>query len=269
MISIISRRSLKLALEDIVGGLQIWHLWYLLGLNEIRHRYRRSTIGPFWLTLSMGVQATVMGVLFGFLFQHNLDRFLPYLCISLVLWGFIQTSINEGSMAFIGATGLIMQVKRPLSVHIYQVLWRNLIIAAHTIVIFFVVGVIFSMFPTWHYMLVIPGLILMIFNVSWMAVGAAILSARFRDVPLIIQNTFTVLFWLTPVLYLPSQMKGKMQIVIQLNPFAHILEVVRAPLMQGVPSAANWLVTIAVGVIGWCLVLLLFARTRSRIPYWL
>ena len=266
---LISRRNIMLAVEDIIGGVRTWHLWYLLGLNEIRHRYRRSTIGPFWLTLSMGVQATVMGVLFGFLFQHNLDRFLPYLCVSLVLWGFISTSIMEGSMAFIGATGLIMQVRRPLTVHIYQVIWRNLIIGAHTIVIFFVVGFIFGMFPTWHYLLLIPGLVLMILNVTWMAVGAAILSARFRDVPMIVQNAFTVLFWLTPVLYLPSQMKGKMQIVIQLNPFAHILEVVRTPLMQGVPSMTNLVVAAGVALAGWCLVLLLFARTRSRIAYWL
>ncbi len=265
----VSRQKVALALEDLVGGLYHWRLWYLLGLNEIRHRYRRSMIGPFWLTLSMGVQATVMGVLFGFLFQHNLNRFLPYLCVSLVVWNFVQSVISDGAMSFIGATGLIMQVKRPLSVHIYQVIWRNLIIAAHTIVIFFIVGLIFGMYPGWTYVLLIPGLTLMILNISWMALGAAILSARFRDVPMIVQNAFTVLFWLTPVLYLPSQMTGKMQIVILLNPFAHILEVVRAPLMLEVPSATNWLVAAGVGIVGWVLVLLLFARTRSRVPYWL
>ncbi|MFQ5668532.1 MAG: ABC transporter permease [Candidatus Binatia bacterium] len=267
--SLYFRANMREAISDLAGGFANWRVWYLLGLNEVRHRYRRSTIGPFWLTLSMGVQATVMGVLFGFLFQQNLDRFLPFLCISLVLWNFIQSVVSDGAMSFIGASGLIMQVKRPLCVHVFQVVWRNVIILGHTVVIFFLVAVIFSVYPTWSYILALPGLALMLLNVSWTALAAAILSARFRDVPMIIQNAFTVLFWLTPVLYLPSQMKGKMQIVVQVNPLAHILEVVRAPLLQGVPTTTNWLVAAGVALVGWALVLLLFARTRSRVPHWL
>ena len=265
----IDGEKLNKAVDDLAGGMRSWRLWFLLGVNEIRHRYRRSTIGPFWLTLSMGVQATVMGVLFGFLFQHNLERFLPYLCISLVVWNSIQSIVNEGSMAFISATGLIMQVKRPLSACIYQVIWRNLLISAHTIVIFFVVSLIFGLYPSWTYIFFIPGLLLLVANVSWMAFTAAILSARFRDVPMIIQNSFTVLFWLTPVLYMPSQMKGRMELVILFTPFSHFLEVVRSPLLGAMPSAINWSVPICTAICGWILAIFLFARTRSRIPYWL
>lgn len=265
----IDSAKLNQAFDDLAGGVRHWRIWFLLGLNEIRHRYRRSTIGPFWLTLSMGVQATVMGVLFGFLFQHDLERFLPYLCISLVLWNSIQSIVNEGSMAFISATGLIMQVKRPLSAYIYQVIWRNLLVSSHTIVIFFVVALIFGVYPSLTYVFFLPGLVLMLANVSWMALVAAILSARFRDVPMIIQNSFTVLFWLTPVLYMPSQMKGKMEYVILFNPFSHFLEVVRSPLMGAVPSAVNYSVPVVTAILGWTLAVFLFARARSRVPYWL
>lgn len=267
--SLFSRANLRAAMDDLVAGVREWRIWYLLGLNEIRHRYRRSTLGPFWLTLSMGVQAAVMGLLFGFLFQHNMERFLPFLCISLVLWNFVAATVNDAAMSFIAASGLIMQVRRPLSIHVYQTVWRNFIILGHTIIIFFVVAIPAGIYPTFAYGLALIGVALLVVNVAWVSLMAAILSARFRDVPMIVQNTFTVMFWLTPVLYLPSQLGGKMQYVVLLNPLAHILQVVRAPLLEGPPSTLNWLVVIGTAVVGWSGTLLLFARTRSRVPYWL
>ena len=132
--------QLKLAIKDIVDGCASWRLWYMLGLNEITHRYRRSTLGPFWLTLSIGVQILVMGFLFGYLFQHKIERFLPFLCISLVLWNFLSTTIMDGATTFVSASSLITQVKRPFSVYILQTIWRNIVILSHTIIIFVVMN---------------------------------------------------------------------------------------------------------------------------------
>ena len=45
----------KLALQDIYDGLSLVHIWSMLAWQEIRARYRRSILGPFWLTLSTGI----------------------------------------------------------------------------------------------------------------------------------------------------------------------------------------------------------------------
>lgn len=265
----VSQRDLRLALVDLAGILTQWRIWYQLGLNEIWQRYRRSTLGPFWLTMSMGVQAATMGFLFGFLFNQTLDRFLPFLCISLVLWNFLIATVNEGAYAFLGASGLIMQVKRSLSVHVMQTIWRNIIIVGHTIIIFFIVAALFGIFPTWHYLAAIPGLLLFIFNICWLSFLSAILSARFRDIPMIIQNAFTVLFWLTPILYMPSQLGGTVEYVVMMNPLTHVFEVARQPLLQQMPTTLNWIVATGMALLGAFATLLLFGRSRSRIPYWI
>ena len=57
--------------------------------------------------------------------------------------------------------------------------------------------------------------------------------------------------------------------MVQLNPPAHIMEVVRGPLLLTVPSALNWLVSIATAIAGWTMTFLLFSRTRHRIAYWI
>ncbi len=264
------RSSLRKAVDDIADGLREWRVWHLLGLNEIKHRYRRSTIGPFWLTLSMGVQAAVMGILFAYLFQSPIDRFLPFLTMSLVLWGFLNATIMDGATTFIASSSFILQSRRPLSIYVFQNLWKNIIIFFHLIVIFFVVAAIYSMFPGWHYLVGLFGLLLFCINLAWASFAAAILAARFRDVQMIIQNAFTVLFWATPILYAPEQLGGgRATQLVQLNPLYHVIEVVRAPMLENIPSATNYYVAGGTAVAGCIFTLFLYARTRARIPYWI
>jgi lipopolysaccharide transport system permease protein len=265
----IGENQAERALEDIWSGLNAWRLWTLFGFNDVRMRYRRSTLGPFWASLSMGVQVFVTGFVMAYLFHMTLQRYFPYICIGLVIWGSFTTIVTEGAVAFISASELILQVKRPLFVYLLQVVWRNIIVGAHTIVIFFVVAFLFGLFPGPTYLLAIPGLALFLLNAIWMAGVGAILSTRFRDIPLIISSVFMALFWLTPVVYELDQLSGRMKTLISLNPLYHVLEVFRAPLLLAAPTATNWLVAIGTAVFGWLFLFLLFARTRKRIPFWL
>jgi homopolymeric O-antigen transport system permease protein len=263
------RNQIAIAVDEITDSLCAWRLWGLFGYLDVKLRYRRSVLGPFWATLSMAIQIVVMAFVMGHLFNSPLQRYLPYLCIGMILWSQLTAMLTEGALSFIASADLILQVKRPLFIYVFQVLWRNLVIGIHTIVIFFVVAALFGVWPGLTYFLEIPGLILFVTNCGWIVAAAAIVSVRFRDVPMIISNVLTALFWLTPVLYEPGQMPGRMQTVIEFNPLTHILEVARAPLLLAAPSALNWAVAAGSAVMGWTLVVLLFARSRRRIPYWL
>jgi lipopolysaccharide transport system permease protein len=262
-------RKISLALEDLIAASKAWHVWYILGISELRQRYRRSTIGPFWVTISMAVQALVMGFVLSFLFKTDVTRYLPFICISLIVWNFFSNSIIEGSSSLISMSGVILQIKRPYSVYIMLVLWRNALIFAHTVIVFFIAAVIFKMYPNFTYFFVPFGLGLFLLNVSWMVLAAALLSARFRDVPLMIQNAFSILVWLTPVYYLPEQLGPRARMIIELNPLTYVIEVARGPFLNQPPSETAWLVSLGLAVAGWVITFALFVRTRSRIAYWL
>jgi lipopolysaccharide transport system permease protein len=118
------------------------------------------------------------------------------------------------------------------------------------------------------YILVIPGFVLFILNAAWMAGIVAILSTRFRDIPMLVTNAFTALFWLTPIAYELNQLSGRTGRIIALNPLGHIIEVLRAPFLLSAPTAEDWIITTVSAIVGWAVLILLFARTRARIPYW-
>ena len=253
---------------DVAEGVIGWRIWVMLGLHEIRQRYRRSTIGALWVTLNMLVQALIMGYLLGFLFSQRMDKFLPYICVSLSLWSYMATTINECSSAFYGNAETILQIKRPYSTYIFHVVWRNIIIFFHTIIVYLLIAALNGIYPSFSYFWFVPALAVVTFAISWMGLVAALLSTRFRDVPLIVSNLFAVLIWLTPVLYQPGQL-GDKQVFLLLNPFYSLMEVMRNPLMNQPVSLHFWLIAIAVGVVGWGGAVLLFARSRHRIAYWL
>src|SRR3546814_11649589 len=60
-----------------------------------------------------------------------------------IFWGFISGSILEGAELFSSNEGLIKQLPAPLSVHVYRLTWRQLIIFAHNIPLYAVLLIIF------------------------------------------------------------------------------------------------------------------------------
>ena len=63
-------------LKDIWSGLNAWRLWTLFGYNDVKMRYRRSTLGLFWASLSMAAQVLVTGFVMAYLFHMTLQRYL-------------------------------------------------------------------------------------------------------------------------------------------------------------------------------------------------
>ena len=80
-----NQRSFQMALLDVSAGLAVWRLWGKMGWNDILQRYRRSLLGPFWLTASMAIMVVSLGVLYAELFKTSIHDFLPFLCVGLLV----------------------------------------------------------------------------------------------------------------------------------------------------------------------------------------
>ena len=198
---VISRSSLALAFKDIKDGVGSVYIWGVLGWQDIKQRYRRSLIGPFWLTISTGAMIGGMGPLYGRLFNLDISTYFPYLAISFILWMFISGLINDACVAFIAAEGHIKQIKLPLTVHILRMVWKNLIVFAHNLVIIFAVLLIWPPTIGWHVLTVPWGVLAIAINGVWLGILLGLLCARFRDIPQIVSSLLQIVFFLTPVIW--------------------------------------------------------------------
>jgi lipopolysaccharide transport system permease protein len=207
---------------------------------------------------------------FGQLFKSSLDSYLPFLTAGIILWGFISTVITEGCLGFIAAEAVIKQLPIPLFVHILRLVWRNVLILGHNMVIFPIVFVLFGRSLNILALAALPGVGLMIANLCWIALILAMISARYRDLPQVVASVLQVFFYLTPIMWMPSSLPAVGgQYILILNPAYHLVEIVRAPLLGEVPTALNWEVSIALLVFGWSVAAILFGRYKTRVAYWL
>lgn len=262
--------SVSVALKDIFAATKRYPLVGMLGWQDVRQRYRRSALGPFWLTISMGVMIGTIGVVFGQIFNAPMKEYLPFLAVGMIFWSFISSVVTEGCTGFIGAEGIIKQLPIPLFVHILRMIWRNALILGHNIVIlplvFWAVGKPLGLSS----FLSVPGFILVVINLAWIALILAIFCARYRDLPQIVNSLLQVIFYLTPIMWMPSLLPQRAGLyLLDLNPIFHLLEIVRAPLVGQFPSVANWAVSFALALIGWCMALAIYGRYKRRIAYWL
>lgn len=259
----------SIGLNDLVSALKSFHIITMMGGQDIRQRYKRSRLGPFWITISMAVMITTMGLVFGNLFKTDVKEFLPFLTLGLIIWSFILGSITEGCEALISAEGIIKQLPVPLHVHVLRVVWKNFIIFLHNIVIFPFVLLAVGKGVSWDIFLAIPGFLLLVLNLSWFLMIIAMVCARFRDMTQIILSIMQVVFYLTPVIWMPKLLSHRVgQVLLDLNPLYHLINIVRAPLLGQVPALSSYILAMVMGIIGLVFSTIMTSKYKYRVPYW-
>ena len=114
----------------------------------------------------------------------------------------------------------------------------------------------------------ILGLTLCIFNVTWMAMICGIVCTRFRDMPQVVAAIFQMLFFLTPVLWDPKQ-APRAAALLAVNPFYHMLQVTRQPLLGLAPNFSSFGVLLFLGLAGWAAAFLFYSTVRRRVVHYL
>jgi len=254
--------------QEVMAGLRVWRVWGIMGWDDIRQRYRRSVLGPFWITLSMGIFILLLGVIYSRLFHTQIETYLPYLAVGFIVWGFLSTATNDSCIAFSDTARIIKQIKLPYSVYVLRVVWRNFIIFLHTIVIYIPMAVVFKIEPKPAMLLVIPGLILVIANLIWVTTAVAILSTRYRDIQPIVGTVIQLGMFATPIMWQISSLDDA-KIIAEINPIYHLIEITRAPLLGETPALLSWLFSIGLLLVGSALATALLVRASRRIVFWI
>ncbi|GAA2820062.1 ABC transporter permease [Saccharopolyspora taberi] len=267
-----SSRTWRKAFKDISDGFRQRQLWAHLGWQDIKQRYRRSVIGPLWITISMGVTVTALGILYSALFGMPLHEHLPYVAVGFIVWNFISGCVTEGTEVFIANEGLIKQLPAPVSVHILRLVWRQTLFLAHNLVIYFIVLAIFQMPVKWTVITVFPAIALLMVNGVWVALLFGVASTRFRDIPPVIQSFITLAMFMTPIMWnaesIAKKGLGFQANFADLNPLYHYIEIVRDPLLGDEQLLYHWLIVLGFTAVGWLLALVILRNYRARVAYW-
>lgn len=259
----------SIAMKEVRAIKDFWLIWYTLGFQDIQLRYRRSALGPLWLTLSTAVMIYSMGFLYSHLFKLDLNKYFPYLTVGFISWNLILGLIKESSSAYIESINYIQNQEAFYSIYIMRILLRNLIIFFHNFLAFIPIALIFHTGVGFYSLLLFPSLFIICLNGFLWGSVIGILSTKYRDIEQIIGSFMQVIFFITPVMWMPSLLPERAAWIFQWNPFAQFLVLIRNPLMNQSIDLHAVLVTFIVTLVGFFVYTKSITRFKHNIVFWL
>lgn len=259
----------RAAAGDVAEGIRRWRSWTYLAVEQVKNQYRRTVIGPWWLTLQTAAYVFGLAILFGAIFHQPLDEFVPYVACGFIGFTLLAGLTRQAADVFVENASTLTSTRQPLSVLIFRAVTIELLQFGHNLVIiaaFLAVGIV-QVTP--QLLLVIPAVLIVLLNGLATGLWLGPTVARFRDVGPFVTSVLQVMMFFTPVFWQVDEIHPDSRTaLVGWNPFAYLLALFRDPLLGDQPSALIWTGVVAVTAVNIVLASWVFARTRSRLPYW-
>ncbi|HEY0309570.1 MAG TPA: hypothetical protein VGC43_00315 [Luteimonas sp.] len=243
-------------------------LWSALAVEDLRDRYRRTSLGLAWVVLSFAAFVLVKVAIFGQLTTASPAEFALFVVIGFGLWTHIASLVMDGCTAYLHARPWILGASIPYPVFLLQAIYRNWLVFG--LIGLVMAGSLFWKPTAWtpRMLWALPGIAAYLVASVWMAAVLAPLCARFRDLHQVVQTAMRLLFFATPILWMPST-GGLLGAIAQWNPVSHFIAIVRDPLIYDTVPVDSWLVVLAINLVGLPLGALAYVRSRDHVIFWI
>lgn len=240
----------------------------MLAKKSIQFRYRRSVIGPFWITLSQAVYVLVLGVVFATVFKQKGAEMIPFVTCGALVLSFVSATLQESAAVLIEKGQAIRDGDQYFLTHVLETVFRGALIFAHHTLILIVVAIVCKVPLHWYDVpAAIGGLLLICLNLIGMGFFFSLLTPRYRDLDPLIASALRTLFFLTPIMWKPEFL-GDKEYLVEYNPIHHWINLVREPLIGGDYQFFSLAVTVATCVVAWALAYVLFVICHRKLATW-
>lgn len=256
------------SLQDWWKAIRMWRLWTSLAREDLSDRYRRTVFGVSWVLGSFALFILVYIVIFGQGSGVSQEQYTLYVAVGFALWGFISGVIADACVAYTASSHWMLGTSIPYPVYFLQSLYRDWLT-------FLLVMLVLAVLMVWRketwtpeMLWAIPGLLTYCITPLWLAAILAPLCARYRDAIHGVQTILRVMFFVTPILWLPEQ-RTHLATIANYNILTHYIDIVRTPLIYDTFPYKSWIVVLAANAVGSVVGFFVYAMTRNRVVYWL
>jgi hypothetical protein len=202
---------------------------FFLAWIEIKLKYSRSILGPFWITISCSI--LVMGLTFIniSLFNTNLKNILPWVSIGIIFWSYITSIIEDSFKIFENPKLLNIPIKLIdlVSINVF----KNLIILFHNLVVILIIFFALEIKLNINFFFIFFGIAIFLINSFCITILFGLLCLRFKDFILIIKNSIYLIFLITPIFWLPEALNKNKLLLVDYNIMFQIVQSIRDPLI--------------------------------------
>lgn len=245
------------------------HFWVWFGWLDVVQTYRRTLLGPFWITANLVIFTIAMTFVYGAIFGVPTKEYSAYILCSLIAWYWVSALMAEVGNTFVNHAYFVKGTSIDKAQLIWAAVFKLLITFVHNIVVV-VIYIFLALIPlTINTLQIIPAIILLFaFSIPVTAV-AALLFARYRDLPRLVGSAMIAVLMVTPVFWQPSIITGWRSAIVYLNPIYYLIEIVRRPLLGEAPDQLTYLAVLGMTISAWLVGTVFYRRYQRYLVFWL
>ncbi len=236
---LVIRPRSSLALSDLR---EVWHhreLLLMLGMRDVRVRYRQAVFGALWALIQPVSQAVIFTFLFHRMAGLRGDGNAPYpvFCLAgLVVWTLFSSGLSHASESLVQNSGLVTKAYFPRVILPLSSLMAPLVDFAISFVVLLGAMVIFKIPVSVSLIWALPVALLAALWAISVGIWTSAINVRFRDVRYALPFFIQSMLFLTPIFYsVPERWRR----LFALNPMA-VVEGFRAALFGAPLRSHSW-----------------------------
>lgn len=237
-----------------------------LAVNELKVKYKRSSLGFFWSLLNPVLNIALISIVFSEIMKMPYKEFVLFLFPGLVTWNLFVSVVNGSSNTLIQNESLI--INTPVDKIIFPFV-IGVSMAIDFILIMSVFMILLILLGKASISLVILPFAILLLLIFAIGIGliVCVLNTCFRDVGYITTILLQVMFFLTPILYPRSRLVAY-DWIAKYNPVGYFIEMFRVPIYQGhFPSINIILINSAFAICAFLIGFVIFRKYQDNLIF--
>jgi lipopolysaccharide transport system permease protein len=208
------------------------HLVWSLFARDFRAQFKQNLLGYAWAVLTplLGVFSFVFMNYTGILNPGPLEVPYPiYAFVGTSLWSFLTGTIMLMGNGLKGQAELIMRTNVPKVALAASSLASIGYAVLTNLAMILIMMIIFHVPLGWNCLAFLPLILPMIMLGIGIGLAASVISIIIKDTVTIITQTLTIVMFLTPVIYVAKNLKGRLLYKVMMdNPLTYLVDVPRS-----------------------------------------
>ena len=239
-------------------------------LNDIIQRYRRSILGPSWITLSNFIFILSISFIYSSFFNSNFFEYFVWVSTGLLPWYLVLIQVEDGMNAFVEGESIIKSMKINSIIFLLRITFRNFIIFFHNLAILIFLYIFYDDIKISFYLFLLPIVLIIYFFVLFPVGGIlAIFATRFRDIQSLMKSIIQIIFLVSPIIWMPNLIPSNKIFILDLNPVFHFIELFRSIVLYQQINFHSLTVTMFFLIILNIVFYILFKTNYKKIVFWL
>ena len=232
--------------------------------SELREQHFDSVFGQLWLVLNPLLLSAVYFVLIIIIGGTTDSARFAHLTASLFLFYLVSNSLTGGVKSVTAGQRLILNTAFPRIMLPISAVVIAIFKFLPTLIVFLVVKAVVGTPFTFEMLWAIPVLLITVFLALSLAITISCINVYFRDIASFLPYLTRTLLYLSPILYVASDLKPSLRVIEVFNPLFPILDSWSRAMVQGVAPELSSMLQGLAWATGFFLVGTYFFLSRER-----